>query len=441
MIRTIRYSLVSRTALVLAVAMLGSSATVVGQSIKDGSIYSQYGVGELHYSATSQALGMGGGGIALRGARYTNFSNPASYGDQILTSLGAGFTYETISMTDAGDQSGRLSSGNLNFVQFSFPLKTQKFGIGVSFAPYSVSQYRVREEKQLITVSTGDTTSYTIDYGGSGGLKRAALGIGIVGFKNFSVGFEGQAVFGAIDESTETNFEDSGFRGSILSRSSRYLGFSGTIGLLGSVPNLLAENDLVTVGATYTLPLRLNADRVQTAGAPQERDTLNAATEGTFDLPSMFAVGLAYQSSSGGFTAILDGRFEPWSNFSGTIDLPGYSPSTGGNIRNRTRISVGTEWVPAGKDALAGYGARIGYRFGLFYDESYISPSATTTINAIGATVGFSFPTLLPGTRVDLNTEVGKRGTTDNGLVRDVFLKIGLNVNVGERWFLKRKLG
>lgn len=438
MIRILCSRFANITILLLALFVV---ADTQAQSINDGSIYSRFGFGELRSNATSQSLGMGGGGTAMRGARYTNFANPASFADQILTSLGAGIAYESVSSTDAANNTGRLSSGTLNFVQFSFPLKAQKMGIGATFAPYSVSRYRVRIENELIAPSTGDTTGYTIDYGGSGGLQRATLGFGMVAHKRLSIGIEGQAIFGTIDETQQTTFDNADFQRSTLSTSTRYAGFGATIGLISTHGNLLRKNDQLTVGLTYTLPVTLNADRILTSGEPQERDTLATKVEGTFELPSTIAFGAAYQASAH-FTLVADARFEPWSDFSGTLNLPGYSPaSTTNNIRNRARISSGVEWIPAGTDILARYTSRIGYRFGVFYDQSYISPSATSSINSVGATMGLSLPTTVPGTRVDLNMEVGQRGTTDNGLVKDRFLKFGLNVNVGERWFLKRRLG
>jgi hypothetical protein len=55
-------------------------------------------------------------------------------------------------------------------------------------------------------------------------------------------------------------------------------------------------------------------------------------------------------------------------------------------------------------------------------------------------TAGFSLPTSLSGTRIDLNLEAGTRGTTDGTLVRDNFYRVALHVNFGERWFQERRL-
>ena len=104
-------------------------------------------------------------------------------------------------------------------------------------------------------------------------------------------------------------------------------------------------------------------------------------------------------------------------------------------------MSAGLEVVPGGSDLFAGYFERVAYRIGFFYDQGYIKPDGVSDINSYGVTTGLSLPLGVPGTRVDIISEVGRRGTTGNGLVRDTFFKFGLNLNIGERWFVKRKLG
>ena len=40
----------------------------------------------------------------------------------------------------------------------------------------------------------------------------------------------------------------------------------------------------------------------------------------------------------------------------------------------------------------------------------------------------------------DLGFEVGTRGSTENGLVRDVFARGSFTLNFGERWFIRRRI-
>jgi hypothetical protein len=103
-------------------------------------------------------------------------------------------------------------------------------------------------------------------------------------------------------------------------------------------------------------------------------------------------------------------------------------------------MSGGVEFLPAGEDVLDSFFSRTAYRLGGYYERSYVSPVDGQNINVMAATAGLSLPTMLSGTRIDLNLEVGTRGTTSQNLVRDTFYGISLNVNIGERWFRERKL-
>jgi len=58
----------------------------------------------------------------------------------------------------------------------------------------------------------------------------------------------------------------------------------------------------------------------------------------------------------------------------------------------------------------------------------------------MAVTGGLSLPSLFPGTHLDLNVEVGTRGTTDQDLVRDLFYGVSATLSIGERWFVRRKL-
>ncbi|PSQ68995.1 MAG: hypothetical protein BRD29_02525 [Bacteroidetes bacterium QH_2_67_10] len=108
---------------------------------------------------------------------------------------------------------------------------------------------------------------------------------------------------------------------------------------------------------------------------------------------------------------------------------------------------MGAELLPAGNNRNATFFSRTAYRLGAYYEQTYVDAQTVfddapegTGINALAATGGVSLPTPLYGTRIDVGVEVGTRGTTDADLIRDVFYGLSLNVNLGERWFQRRKL-
>jgi hypothetical protein len=108
---------------------------------------------------------------------------------------------------------------------------------------------------------------------------------------------------------------------------------------------------------------------------------------------------------------------------------------------DRTRLAAGFEYWPGARRPFGPYFVRMAYRMGVYMDESYVSPHPSEPIRSVGVTGGLSVPTGIPGTTIDLNLDVGRRGTTSDGLVRDRYMKFGININFGERWFDRLPLG
>ena len=417
------------------------SLTVHAQSSSDGSIYSRFGLGERWTFNSSQLQGMGGGGTGLQTFQNLNLSNPASWSSQVLTRVAVGMRYEGLEASDASNQTSRLSSGVLNGVQISFPLKPNKLGVGIGFLPYSRVSYRVENAGQLTPdPALEDTSSYLLKYKGNGGLQRIVGGMGYKFNRNLSLGVNADFIFGIIEESQRTTFFNSAFQESNLRNATRLSGITATIGALGWFPNILDAEDALSVGVSFTLPTTLTGTRVETLGEAESADTLGGELSGNTHLPMNLGVGVAYTRGSK-WTILADARFEPWSRFDSDYTFPGFTPGHSSTFEDRVRLSAGFEFLPAGGNLLASYIKRVAYRFGFYYDTSYTRPVRDVTIRTYAVTGGLSLPTLVPGTRLDINLEVGTRGTTDNGLVRDMFYRVGATLNFGELWFSKRKLG
>ena len=433
-----------RTALALGL-LAGFAGTASAQRSSDGTLYSRFGIGALESFASSQIQGMGGGGVAMPSLRYTNFANPATWSTSVLTRFSGGVTYQDLTATDAGGDASRLTSGQLGALHFSFPVLTNKLGVGLAFEPYSRVSYRVPEAGTLAPAPNApDTVGYTVSYEGSGGLQAFRGGVGYRVSNRLSLGAEVDVLFGILENSRRTTFDPDdavqGYAPTTVSTSTRLVGVSGTVGALLTLPGVLRAEDALAVGATLALPTRLSGDRVRTLGQNLDRDTLGTKVDGSVDLPLSAGLGLAYQPDPR-WTLLADGRYEPWGNFSSTFALPGYDPdgdATG--FKDRLRASAGVEWVPAGDDFTESYLQRTAYRLGFYYDGSYLSLVPDAELRTLALTGGVSLPTLLPGTRLDLNLEIGRRGTTDAELVQETFYRVFVNVNIGERWFEKRKL-
>jgi hypothetical protein len=433
------FRLFRRAALLAVALLLPLSAQAQSADAFNGSLYSRFGVGELMTLGSNRAVGMGGGGYALSSPSYTSFANPASLSDQVLTRVGFGGFYQGIEITDSQDRQTLLSDGLIGPIHLTFPVLEQKLGIGLQYAPYSRVSYQVREPGVLIDPLTGDSTAYTTAFRGSGGLQRADLGVGYAVNENLRVGATVGVLFGIIERSLQTSSEDETFATLTQNQSTRQAGLLASVGAQYTLPDLGAEGNDLSVGLVFTPGVRLDAERVATLGQSLDRDTVATARDGSTSLPWTIAGGASYSLGTRWvFTA--DGQYEPWSGFDSSFDWPGFDADGDTRMRDRSRFSAGFEFVPAGNRPFESYLRRVAYRLGFSYDQGYVDPIAGQSIETLALTGGFSLPTRLTGTQVDLNLEAGTRGSTDGLLVRDRYYRIGLNINIGERWFQRQKL-
>lgn len=432
-----------RTLAVAVFLLLLLASTATAQNSGDGTVYSRFGLGELETYASPQLEALGGRGIAVHSLNYVNFLNPASFSDQMLTRVAAGARFQALTAQSDGAPDSELYSGSLNAVQFSLPLYTQKLGLAFGFIPYSRTNYLAQRSDSLL-LDTGDMLNYNVNYEGRGGLQQIVGGGGYRINDNISVGASVHFIFGIMEDARSTQFEDAGVIGTDLSTASRLYGVTGTLGAQLTRSALFGSSDQLDIGLSLTLPTKLSGTQVRTVQGVTRttRDTL--LTEGakkgdvSADVPLTARLGVSYRPDAR-WLLLLDGTYEPWSNFSWDFPTRTDRFLREDNYQDRFYVSGGVEFLPAGNDLVASFFQRTAYRLGGYYEQAYVTPIGGQSISAMAVTGGLSLPTLVSGTRIDLNMEVGTRGTTEQQLVRDVFYKLSLNLNIGERWFRKRR--
>lgn len=428
----------------LCIAALVLAPPAAAQSNGNGSIYSRYGLGSLETFSSSQSAALGGGGYALRSLNYTAMGNPALWSDQVFTRLSAGGNYQQIRATGEQGETSRLSSGSVEAVHFNFPLYERELGVGVSFQPYSITNYQV---VRSVPDPSEDLPAYDVNYQGAGGLYSVRGGLGYKVSEILRVGASVDVIFGIVESQRRTEFTSSSatLRNTVVSDATRLSGVTGTLGAHLSFADVFAADDAFSLGGAVVLPTTLDGRRVRTLDEDLARDTLSNV-QGETSLPWRARLGLAYQPNEQ-WSIVLDGEFEPWSTFTTTFDeasSPGqfgrqFPVGGEGSLTDRWRLSAGAELVPGGSGGLAGFFARTGYRLGVYTEQLYVQP-AGNSVQEYAATGGLSLPTSIPGTRIDLNLKAGVREATGGSFVRDVFYGVSVHVNFGERWFQKRKL-
>lgn len=422
-----------------AVMLLTLPDPAAAQSTRPGSIYSRFGIGERVDAFSSRAPSMGGSGYALGGGAFTSLANPSLLADLLLTRASVGMQFDNLRTTDAAGGVSETSSGELSGFSVGLPLIAGRFGAAVGISPYTRIGYRIYSEASFDDID-GEPVLYGRSLEGNGGLDRVSLGFGYRVSDAIAVGLRGDFLFGIIEDVRRTTFFDGRFLQARLSEATRIRGLGLGFGARAKLPSVFRDGDVAAIGLSIDFPIHLTGERVVMAGEAIDPDTLLAGSDGSMDLPVAVGLGASWQAGPK-FVAIADARYERWSEFESTFVLPAFNAGDGGHLDDRLRVSAGFEFYPAGRDLLAGYFRRTAYRFGAFYEKSYASPVPDSRINAYGLTGGLSFPTLIPGTRVDVHAEVGNRGTAENMLIRDRYLRIGVSLNFADRWFIRRRLG
>lgn len=428
----------------LLLLLVGSAAASAQSSRNYGTIYSQFGLGERASFSSSQSAMMGGAAVGLRSGTYPGIDNPALWSDQSLAQLSVSAHVQGLRAEDASGEQSRLTSGSLGALQLSLPLLSNRLGLTFAFRPYTRVDYlAVRDGLVLDPEIPSDSITYRLNFEGNGGLQQARLGLGYRLGQALAVGASVDVLFGSIEYLQRTEFPASNIAETRTRRTTSLRGVGGTLGAVVSATGLLGEADAFSLGATVSLPTRLAGDRVQTLGYSLDQDTLRTEVHGDVTVPLQLAAGLSYLPNSR-WTLAADVRYEPWSDFESDFAFGGFDPAADLNqLRDRVRVGGGFQVIPAGTDRLAPYFARTAYRLGGYYDRAYFEAGTAdpTTISTLALTGGLSLPALIPTARFDLGFEVGTRGTTERGLVRDLFIKGSATINFGERWFQRRQLG
>ena len=101
-------------------------------------------------------------------------------------------------------------------------------------------------------------------------------------------------------------------------------------------------------------------------------------------------------------------------------------------------VILGGFYVP-NYTSFSTYLNRVTYRAGLRYDQTGLVVN-NEEINNFGITFGFGLPLGNNFSNLNLGFELGRRGTTDAGLIEENYLIINLGLSLNDKWFNKRKI-
>ncbi|MCK5078978.1 MAG: hypothetical protein KAR09_03490 [Bacteroidales bacterium] len=395
--------------------------------------YSRYGVGDLwqnHYSVT--LAGMGNVGLAIRSNNFLNIKNPASYtgfdSTSFLFDISALGMYTTLKTTEISQDA---DYGSLGYVLFGTPV-TKWWRATFGLIPFSNVGYYVTEEKNI-----DDIGRVRIIYEGSGGLNQLHFGNGFRITDNLSIGINTSYVWGVINRRRRVTFPDS-----LSMLSTRIDNFDHV------------SDILVDIGVQYFVPLKngmelgtglvikpgmdLNSTRRYLAqnyfGSNENiefpRDTVaySAGTKGKLEFPLGFGGGVSLRRANN-FIVSMDVNWRNWKEYK--------SYGRSDSLQNSFSMHLGGEYVPK-HNSITSYWHRVRYRLGIRYANTYIEIN-NQPIKEFGISFGLGLPFRRSKSMLNFAFEFGNRGTVENNLVQENFIKFTFGLSIYERWFVKNK--
>lgn len=409
--------------------------------------YSGFGLGEEVTTSPMSLFNQGGVGIAVADPVLVNFTNPATYHLLRNTTLDFGFSYHQITKSYQGVEQAN-SIGRFNYFMVGVPLK-KNWGLAAGIMPATALGYNVSTEGQA------GFSDVVYRFRGTGGLNRALLGTSYA-YKEFSLGFNFNYLFGALDRARDIQFADPTF---FNSRNFTRLSLSNVSFDAGALYRhaLKKENQYLSVGAQASLGTDLNAKfteidytyQLTASGIEVPKDTItNFSNEsGTLTLPLRMGFGVAWgkQSSDHAYpawTLAADFRMDQWGDF---IDQSGNQ-----QLRNGMRIGLGGNIVPqlafVRLERSRNYLAKMQYRAGAYYAETPYQLNGVG-VNELGMSFGIGLPlrarNLGPGeerfNQIQFGFTAGRRGNVNDGVVQENFTSFTFGLTLSEKWFIKYK--
>ncbi len=417
----------------LIILFLLCSVAMSAQKTRVSSPYSLYGIGNLTNTNTNvRSMAMGGIKFGLRDPSLINVANPASYtAFDTLSFVFEGALVAGLVTLKSASQSEQSNYATLNYLTFGFPI-TKWWRSSLGILPYSHVGYDVVQDEIIENVGL---VRYLND--GSGGFNTVYWGNGFRITNNFSIGINASYVFGTIDNGLSVTFPDSLYYFSTrkdVSYSASDFVFS--YGIQYTIP-LKKKLDL-TFGAVFSNTSKLRAEKdylVRNYYGEQNEiknylDTVDydQGIVGDIVLPKSFGFGVVLKKKD----QWLVGADVDWQNWK-EFKMFGVSDS----VQNRLSLSIGAQFIPD-KYSIFNYYERLSYRLGFRYINSSLYLKGHQ-LNQFGISFGVGFPVWKARSTFNFGVEIGKYGTTADGLIQQNFVKFTFGISIHEHWFIKKR--
>ena len=429
----------------LCIVLLALAAFNIHAQEGTTSPYSFYGIGSLKFKGTTENRSMGGLSI-YSDSIHINLRNPASFGGKNI--IGYNNESRPIKFTVGGSHSNttlntssnsqEASASTFDYLALSMPIG--KLGVGFGLMPYTSVGYKLE--------SLDDSGVQTHRYKGEGGVNKAFLGLGYLVAKDLKVGIDASYNFGNIQNSAiEFLYTDDGELIQYQSRESNRSDISGLNYNFGvTYTPMISEKLQLTTALTYSPQSELTSNNERTIATivinPSsgqefpvndiEQDLeANGLKTTTLTLPSKLAFGAGIGQPRKWFVGAEYTSLKT-SNFSNPI----FSIDNA-TFEDASEIAFGGFYIPQ-YSSFNKYWKRMVYRAGMRFENTGLKIN-NEPIKEFGISFGVGIPIGRAFSNANFGFEFGKRGTTDQNLIKENFVNFQLSLSLNDRWFEKRK--
>ena len=391
--------------------------------------YSTQGIGNLTRPGLVHNHSMGGIGAGTGSGFNINYVNPAMLYKNTLSSFDVAFSFERTTQR-RDDESAVINQGGINYGVFAFPFIANRWSASLGMMPYSTVGYRQEED---LAGGVNDPSARRVREG-SGGLNLVSFSHGVRIYKNLALGVRLGYLFGEITETRSVFLTGTSGRTSVLEDRLYYsdvliepaIYFGQKIGKRTSLNLGVVYQPATQVRATKDVTFTSQA-----SGVSQQafgRDTvLNERRD--VRLPEKLSVGLSIDQYLK-YTVGIDVSYQAWEEFES------YETGQNQGMQNSFGLAAGGQFIPDAT-SVNSYLARVAYRLGGHYRNLPFAVNGQQ-ITEFGIDFGLSLP-VSNLSSINLAFEIGNRGTTDQGLIRENYTRATLGVTFNDRWFIRRK--
>ncbi len=404
----------------------------------NSSPYSFFGIGQQYSSQTVEQASMGGVGIAFNNVYHLNFLNPAANAYLRFATYSIGINVNDLTIKDfSGSQNS--TSSTLSYINIGFPVG-KSAGVSFGLKPNTSVGYSLLN---IVNDVNGDAFEATRFYG-SGGTNRIYGAYGISITKNFSVGLEGEYVFGKTENNIlyqrvnaqlgTKNHEVTTIRGTGVKLGMHYIKELDNKLMLNIGAAFKLENSLNTSGTENLYSLAITSSTVEVP-----KDTLYSASINSKIVNPMktgLGVGLGKENK---WYAGLEYEFQEALDLQGSI-----LTNSSYKYNNSSRVSIGGFYLPK-DNSISSYWDRVTYRAGVRFENTGLLVNGTSTsgnfteIKDFGISFGLGLP-LRSLSNLNLGIEYGQKGSTINNLIQENYFNFKLSLSLNDSWFVKKRI-